>query len=262
MCQKKISETLGALDDKIESNTDKISILESVAEMHYVKYFVEKQNGSIGVLSDLGNVVGGGTPSKSKSEYYVNDGIAWLTPKDLSIQKSKFMHHGKLDISEVGYSNSSAKIMPAGTVLFSSRAPIGYVAIATGELCTNQGFKSLVPNPEIGTPFVYYTLKKLVPTTESLAGGSTFKEISGAAMKKVPCMLPLKSDLMEFNALCEPLFALQENLEKQNYKLATLRDALLPELMSGRIRVPQAQEAIAEVIPEEDDEHASKTSRG
>lgn len=85
----------------------------------------------------------GGTPSKSKPEYYAAQGIAWITPKDLSVDKSKFISHGENDISELGFSKSNAKKMPAGTILFSSRAPIGYIAIAQNEITTNQDLNLL-----------------------------------------------------------------------------------------------------------------------
>ena len=130
-----------------------------------------------GTISDFGAVVGGSTPSKSKPEYYAEDGIAWITPKDLSSNKSKFISHGENDITELGFKNSSTTIMPEGTVLFSSRAPIGYIAIAAGEVTTNQGFKSIVPKPEIGTAFVYYYLKHNLTIIEGMASGSTFKEV-------------------------------------------------------------------------------------
>lgn len=104
-----------------------------------------------GTVADLGNVVGGSTPPKKREEYYTKHGIAWITPKDLSNDHSKFITHGEIDITELGLANSSAVRMPSGTVLFSSRAPIGYIAIADGEVTTNQGFKSVVPFDEIGT---------------------------------------------------------------------------------------------------------------
>ena len=107
----------------------------------------------------MGTVVGGGTPSKKVDEYYSTNGIAWITPKDLSIDKSKFVSHGETDITDEGLAKSSATLMPKGTVLFSSRAPIGYIAIADGEISTNQGFKSIVPYNNIGTEYVYYFLK-------------------------------------------------------------------------------------------------------
>lgn len=127
--------------------------------------------------------------------------------------------------------------MPEGTVLLSSRAPIGYMAIAAGEVTTNQGFKSIVPKPEIGTAFVYYFLKYNLPVIEGMASGSTFKEVSGTTMKKVPAFIPDAETLNKFRRFCEPLFAQQKALEKQNESLAELRDSLLPKLMAGEIAI-------------------------
>ena len=190
-----------------------------------------------GTISDLGTVVGGSTPSKAKPEYYTEHGIAWITPKDLSVDKSKFISHGADDITELGLRNSSATIMPAGTVLFSSRAPIGYIAIADGDVTTNQGFKSVVPHTHVGTAFVYYFLKNALPIIEGMASGSTFKEISGSAMRTVPAIIPDAATLHAFSSFCDPLFQQQRTLEKQNRELATMRDTLLPKLMSGEIDV-------------------------
>ena len=192
-----------------------------------------------GTISDLGTVIGGSTPSKSKPEYYTDNGIAWITPKDLSVDKSKFISHGADDITELGLRNSSASIMPAGTVLFSSRAPIGYIAIADGEVTTNQGFKSVVPNGNVGTAFVYYFLKNALPTIENMASGSTFKEISGSAMRTVPAVIPDDGSLQEFSDFCEPLFQQQRTLEAENRSLAALRNSLLPKLMSGELDVSE-----------------------
>lgn len=192
---------------------------------------------AIGTVDDLGTVVGGSTPSKAKPEYYTETGIAWITPKDLSINKSKFVVRGENDITELGLKNSSATIMPEGTVLFSSRAPIGYIAIAAGEVTTNQGFKSVVPKPNVGTAFVYYFLKYNLPIIEGMASGSTFKEVSGSTMKKVPAVIPNAETLARFSEFCDPIFAQQRALEEQNQTLAALRDNLLPKLMSGDLDV-------------------------
>lgn len=201
--------------------------------------FVENANPTWkdGVLSDLGTIVAGGTPAKSKPEYYSEHGIAWITPKDLSLYKSKFISHGELDISELGFSKSSATKMPAGTVLFSSRAPIGYIAIAANEVTTNQGFKSVVPNENVGTAFMYYLLKLLLPTIKGMASGSTFKEISGSGMKAVPVVIPDDETIKKFNAFCIPIFQQQEILEAESFRLSNIRDMLLPKLMSGKIDV-------------------------
>ena len=237
--QDKVVEYLDMLSRKIDINNKINNNLEQQAEVLFRSLFIDTGDSTWheGVLSDLGSIVGGGTPSKSKPEYYTEHGIAWITPKDLSVNKSKFISHGETDISELGYSNSSATKMPAGTVLFSSRAPIGYIAIATNEVTTNQGFKSVIPNENIGTAFMYFLLKWLLPTINGMASGSTFKEISGAGMKSVPVVIPDDYTIKKFNSLCEPIFQQQEVLEAENTRLSSIRDAILPKLISGELDV-------------------------
>ena len=237
--QDKIVSILSAIDFKIEKNKQINENLEQQAQGYFQKLFVDNADPewTTGTISDLGTVVGGSTPSKAKPEYYTETGIAWITPKDLSINKSKFVSHGENDITELGLKNSSATIMPEGTVLFSSRAPIGYIAIAAGEVTTNQGFKSVVPKSEVGTPFVYFFLKNTLPLIEGMASGSTFKEVSGSTMKNVPAVIPDAETLAKFSDFCTPIFAQQCILEGQNQSLATLRDNLVPKLMSGEIDV-------------------------
>ena len=241
--QQAIISVLTAIDSKIQANTEINDNLEQQAQSFFQELFVDNADPewATGTISDLGTVVGGSTPSKAKPEYYTESGIAWITPKDLSINKSKFISHGENDITELGLKNSSAAIMPEGTVLFSSRAPIGYIAIAAGEVTTNQGFKSVVPKPEIGTPFVYFFLKNTLPVIEGMASGSTFKEVSGSTMKNVPAVIPDAETLSKFSNFCAPIFAQQRILEEQNQSLAALRDNLLPRLMSGEIDVSAVQ---------------------
>ena len=241
--QQKIANLLWSVDEKIANNKAINDNLEQQAQSYFQELFVDNADPewTTGTISDLGTVVGGSTPSKAKPEYYTESGIAWITPKDLSNNKSKFVSHGENDITELGLRNSSASIMPEGTVLFSSRAPIGYIAIAAGEVTTNQGFKSVVPKPEIGTPFVYFFLKNTLPVIEGMASGSTFKEVSGSTMKNVPAVIPDAETLAKFSDFCAPIFAQQRILEEQNQSLATLRDNLLPKLMSGEIDVSAVQ---------------------
>ena len=237
--QRAIGRYLDSIDTKIEINRRINENLEQQATAYFHHQFIVNADPSWkeGTISDLGTVIGGSTPAKSKPEYYTDNGIAWITPKDLSVDKSKFISHGADDITELGLKNSSASIMPAGTVLFSSRAPIGYIAIADGEVTTNQGFKSVVPNSNVGTAFVYYFLKSALPTIENMASGSTFKEISGSAMRTVPAIIPDDENLQDFTDFCEPLFQQQRTLEAENRSLAALRDSLLPKLMSGELDV-------------------------
>ena len=127
--------------------------------------------------------------------------------------------------------------MPKGTVLYSSRAPIGYIAIAKNEVTTNQGFKSVIPNSNVGNAYIYYFLKSNFELIDNMASGSTFKEISGNAMKNVPVLIPDDKDLATFQNFCNSIFTEQEKLEAENKNLSTIRDTLLPKLMSGGLDV-------------------------
>ena len=204
--------------------------------------FVESELGMIpkgwrvGTLGEVGEIVGGSTPSKARPDYYTNNGISWLTPKDLSVSNCKFTAKGETDITQEGYDSCSTKLMPKGSVLFSSRAPIGYITIAKNEICTNQGFKSVIPKIA-GTAFLYYFLKMSTKEIENKATGSTFKEASGSLMKSLPLVIAPNEIMDGFEESVEPILNQQEILEDESSRLATLRDTLLPRLMSGELKV-------------------------
>lgn len=141
-------------------------------------------------ISDIGTVVGGATPSTKKPENYENGTIAWITPKDLSTFTGRYIQRGERNITEMGLKSCSTQLLPKDTVLFSSRAPIGYVAIATNEVCTNQGFKSAVPNENTDPLFLYYLLKYNKDKIEGMGSGTTFKEVSGNTMKNIVVSVP------------------------------------------------------------------------
>lgn len=163
-------------------------------------------------ISDLGDVVGGATPSTSRDDYY-NGEIPWITPKDLSDHKSRFINRGERNITLEGLRSCSTQILPKNTVLFSSRAPIGYVAIAANDLCTNQGFKSVIPNDKTDFMFLFYLLKYNKDAIENMASGTTFKEVSGATMRKIVVRVP---DLETQKKIAKVLSALDDKIELNN----------------------------------------------
>lgn len=142
-------------------------------------------------LGKLTDVIGGGTPSTRHLEYYEGGTIPWLSPADLSGYSDMFISRGQKNITQEGLDNSSAKLLPKGTVCLSSRAPIGYVVIAKNALCTNQGFKSFTPSEYIYPEFLYWYLKANKPMLESMASGTTFLELSGKKAGQI--MMPLPS---------------------------------------------------------------------
>ena len=269
--QKQISSILSSLDSKIELNSRINAELETMAKTMYNYWFVQfdfpnvegkpyKSSGGkmvwneelkrempegwkVGTLLDIANVIGGSTPSKEISEYFVTDGTAWITPKDLSMNTgNKFITKGEIDVSEKGLKAASLNIMPKGTVLLSSRAPIGYMAISRGLVTTNQGFKSFVPKQGYTTPFVYYTVKNSIPTIINNASGSTFKEVSGSVLKTITTCLPTGVIIEKFSKIVDPIFEKQNIIEHENQQLSSLRDWLLPMLMNGQVKVGEVEE--------------------
>lgn len=273
--QKAIANILSTLDEKIEVNNQINETLESIAQELFKRWFVDfefpNENGEpyqssggemveselglipkrwrVGGFEDLGKIISGGTPSKSNEEYFTKSGIAWITPKDLSNNRNKFVKNGATDITEMGLKNSSAKLMPKGSVLYSSRAPIGYIAIADNEVSTNQGFKSIVPHENISSEFVFQMLKNNTDKIIGQASGSTFKEISGKGMKSIKIIIPEYDVLDAYSKLVSPFLKMIRNNENSTLRLKNLRDTLLPKLMSGEIRVPleDLEESLTEV---------------
>lgn len=163
-------------------------------------------------IGDLGRVVGGATPSTKKAENYDGGTIAWITPKDLAGFSGRFISRGERNITEQGLKSCSTQLMPAHTVLFSSRAPIGYIAIAEQEVCTNQGFKSVVPDEKTDYMFLYYLLKYNKEKIENFGSGTTFKEVSGSTMRGIEVRVP--ETIEEQQRIASVLSALDDKIEK------------------------------------------------
>ena len=174
-------------------------------------------------LSDIGTIVGGATPSTKDASNYDDGEIAWLTPKDLSSFTERYISRGERNITEKGFKSSSTQMLPANTVLFSSRAPIGYVAIAANEMCTNQGFKSIIPNSKVDYLFLYYLLKYKKNAIEGMGSGTTFKEVSGNVMKNIEVQIPTDINIQKkiadvldkIDSKIENNTAINRNLEEQ-----------------------------------------------
>lgn len=274
--QKKIVAVLSALDAKIELNNRINAELESLAKTIYDYWFVQfdfpfdfaqgkpsadgkpyKSSGGemvnveegkgdraiptgweIGTLYDLANIAGGSTPSTANPLNFCKNGTAWITPKDLSLNMgNKFISKGELDVTEAGMKDASLKIFPKDTILLSSRAPIGYMAISRNDVTTNQGFKSFIPNKGFSTPFVYYAIKNSMQSIVQHASGSTFKEISLTSIKSIKVCLPDNIVVNLYTEKVKPIFRQQDILEQENQQLTQLRDWLLPMLMNGQVSI-------------------------
>jgi type I restriction enzyme S subunit len=191
-----------------------------------------------GSLERLGKIVGGSTPSTEIGENFCSNGTPWITPKDLSVNMgNRFIDRGAVDVTSQGIKSASLKIHPAGTVLMSSRAPIGYLAIARNPVTTNQGFKSIVPGDGFSSDYIFFTLQHFMNLIKANASGSTFKEISGGTLKAVKIHLPPADLVTEFTKAVSSFSNQQSLLEQQNQELTQLRDWLLPMLMNGQVTV-------------------------
>ena len=230
--QKAVVNSYKAITDRIALKRQINDNLEAQLSGVYHRFFDAPGNSVPGLISDLGEVVGGATPSTDNPEYFCDDGIAWISPKDLTGTGLKFIYRGELCITESAYNSCSTKLMPAGTVLFTSRAPVGTVAIAMNDICTNQGFKSVIPKKEIGTAFVYYFLKENKQLIERHASGTTFMEVSGNVLKSIPAIVPKPEVASRFAAICMPLFEEQRQNELEIGRLQELRQTLISSISS------------------------------
>ncbi len=171
-------------------------------------------------IEEIAEVVGGGTP-KTKVREYWNGEIPWLTPKDLANHKERYISAGARCITELGLRQSSARLLPPGTVLLSSRAPVGYTAIAENPITTNQGFRSLVLHDGHSPEFFFYLLGYHRETLESHASGTTFKELSGSALKQIHFPLPSPR---EQRAIARVLGAFDDKIELNRRMAKTLEE--------------------------------------
>ena len=218
-------------------------------------------------ISELGDVVSGGTPSTKEPAFW-GDVVNWITPADLSGYSEKFISKGAKSLTQKGLASSSAKLMPKGSVHFSSRAPVGYVVISKEDMSTNQGFKSIVPTKEGFNEFVYYYLKGAKRLAEERASGTTFKEISGKAFSELPIPLaPFNEQQRIVSKLEELLSELDKGIESfktAREQLTVYRQAVLKHAFEGKLteewRKKHAGELeSAEMLPEKI--HAEREQR-
>ena len=250
--QQKIASILSAYDNLIQNYKKQIEALQTAASELYKEWFVrfrfpgyqtaEFENGipegwKIERIGNIGEVIGGGTPSTENEEYWDGD-IPWLSPVDLSDNTNVYVSRGGKNITKLGLQKSSAKMMPKDTVLLSSRAPVGYVALAKNPICTNQGFKSVVCNTSVIQPiYLYFYFRMNKNYLQSITSGATFPELSGSMMKKLKVLLPQMELQKEFSKKANIFISKAELLSEQITNLTQQRDLLLPRLMRGALEV-------------------------
>lgn len=204
-------------------------------------------------LGEIADVIGGGTPSTTIPEYWDGD-IVWLTPTEITSQDGKVVSDSIRKITDLGYKNSGAQMLPKDSVILTSRASVGYVALAGQDLCTNQGFQSLIPRQSVLAKFLMFWIQQNRSEFESRSAGSTFKEISKSNVKSIKIELPPLSEQKRIVDLISSVDFYIEALSKSSVKTTEstsllgsaikLRSALLSDLMSGKHAIPTGYDAI------------------
>ena len=254
--QRRIAGILSAYDELIENSQRRIRILETMARALYREWFVhfrfpgrEKlpriaspfgeipQGWEVKTVADAFVIFGGGTPSRKEDEYWEAGTIQWYSPSDLTGAGTMFMDDSSDHITERGLAQSSARMFAARSVMLSSRATIGAIAINTHPACTNQGFITCLPNDRVSLYFLFHWLMENVPTFQRMASGATFKEISRGVFKTIEFLQPPDDLVRRFEALAAPMAEQVLALQRQIQNLRRTRDLLLPRLLSGQVAV-------------------------
>ncbi|MCB1087723.1 MAG: restriction endonuclease subunit S [Verrucomicrobiae bacterium] len=265
--QRKIAGILSAYDDLIENNLRRIRILEEMAQSLYREWFVHfrfpghestpmvdsplgpiPEGWGVKPVSECFEITGGGTPSKKVDDYWEGGTIQWYSPRDLTAEGTMFMERSADQITELGLKKSSARMFSANSVMLTSRATIGAIAINTVPACTNQGFITCLPNDRVPVYFLYQWLKANVETFISHASGATFKEISKGVFRTLNFLLPPPELVARYEVAVSPVSEQLLNLQRRNQTLRQTRDLLLPKLLSGQMRL-DLEEAVEAETP-------------
>lgn len=236
--QKRIASILSSLDDKIDLLHRENKTLEAMAETLFRQWFIEeaKEDWKEGKLGDIISVKGGTTPS-TKEPHFWNGDIAWTSPRDVTTLNGLYLFETEKKITQKGLEQISSGLLPAGTLLMSSRAPVGVLAFSEIPIAINQGYIAILDDKGYEKEFIYLWLKANMDTIHSYSNGSTFMEISKSAFKSIDILIPTKEEVNDFVDRVKPIF---EKIKANVLQIQTLiqqRDGLLPKLMSGEVKI-------------------------
>jgi type I restriction enzyme, S subunit len=259
--QKNIASILDSLNEKIDFNRQMNSTLEQTAQTLFKHWFIDfefpDENGKpyrssggrmnelkgipesweVKQIGDICQTFGGGTPKTSESSYWEEGNIFWATPTDMTSLNSPVIFDTARKITDKGLKNSSAKLLPVGSILMTSRATLGYFAITKVPISTNQGFISMVCDDIVSNYYLLSVIKNKMDEIENLAGGSTYPEINKTSFRSIEIILPPKNAMKKFDEIADSIYEKIFQNELETKRLAEIRDSLLPKLMSGKIRV-------------------------
>ncbi|TKC90846.1 restriction endonuclease subunit S [Trinickia terrae] len=282
--QKEIGRVLRVLDDRIDNLRQTNATLESIAQALFKSWFIDFdpvrakaegrdpegmdgetaalfpdafEDSALGaipkgwVVSEVGSVaqcVGGGTPSTKEAKFWEPAVHHWTTPKDLSGITAPVLLSTERKLSDAGLAKVSSGLLPAGTLLMSSRAPIGYLAISAISVAVNQGYIAMLPGGTLPPIYLYFWCQANMDAIKQKANGSTFMEISKTAFRPISLIVPSAEVIDRFTELAGKLFARITDGERQAHQLAEIRDTLLPRLISGRLRFLEAEAQLNEAL--------------
>lgn len=250
--QHRIADILSAYDDLIENNQKQIKLLEEAAQRLYKEWFVDlrfpghentkivdgvPEGWRVASIADICDTVGGGTPSTKIQSYYEKGDILWVTPTDITRNFSLALLDTEKKITPEGLKNSSAKMLPAETILMTSRASVGFFGMCKYEVCTNQGFISCIPKRENLQMYLLFNLKSRVEEIRQKAGGSTYLEISKTVFRELKIILPKDEVLAEYQKNVHDIFDEIYCRTEMIKSLVDMRNRVLPKLMSGEVEV-------------------------
>ena len=249
--QRRVASILSAYDDLIENNRRRIQLLEQTARMLYKEWFVHlrfpghehvtitdgvPQGWQRKTIADVCRTVGGGTPSTNVSEYWDGD-VTWVIPSDVTKNDCLVLLDSERKITNTGLRASSAKIVPAETILMTSRATVGFFALMDSEVCTNQGFINIIPHDEKIRMYLLFNLISRVAEIRSNAKGTTYPEISKGRFRTIDVVIPERTLIVEFENIASDIIRQVRCLKRSSLRLAQARDLFLPRVMSGEITV-------------------------
>lgn len=250
--QHRIADIVSAYDDLIKNNQRQIKLLEEAAQRLYKEWFVDlrfpghentkivdgvPEGWRVASIADICDTVGGGTPSTKIQSYYEKGDILWVTPTDITRNFSLALLDTEKKITPEGVKNSSANMLPAETILMTSRASVGFFGMCKYEVCTNQGFISCIPKRENLQMYLLFNLKSRVEEIRQKAGGSTYLEISKTVFRELKIILPKDEVLAEYQKNVHDIFDEIYCRTEMIKSLVDMRNRLLPKLMSGEVEV-------------------------
>jgi type I restriction enzyme S subunit len=246
--QERIANILTALDDKIELNRRTIQTSQRFLDATFRRLMADPGAASPIPIDQLARVAGGSTPPTEREEYWLGGSYAWATPKDLSRLQAPVLLETERRITDKGVARIGPGMFPAGTVLLSSRAPIGYLAISEIPTAVNQGIIAMVPIGRVSSQFLFHWAQFAMDDIKARANGTTFQEISKGSFRPMVVRVPPRDRLEKFDSLAAHVHRLTVIGAGENRTLAELRDLLLPKLISGAIGIKDVEKTVESAV--------------